>query len=332
MYVRRSNMEDIPAMMDLYAQARVFMRENGNLNQWDENYPSRELLEKDIAFGNSYIVEDDEKNLAATFAFIKGEDPTYYGIENGAWLNHEPYGTIHRLAGNTSYHGIASGCISWCKSQIGNLRADTHEDNKIMQHLLEKNGFVRCGIIHLANGAPRIAYQFAGDSADYWSVREVPSGGRGFGIASMVLGIIALVLFFSFVNIPLAILSIIFGIIQLTRKAPKGMAISGIVMSTISLFLLVIFWACMFVSDARTESTDSSTYYYEGSENDDASDDYYDGLYEGYQQGYKDGYYDGYYGYTPDEDFYDYTPDDGFFGYLPNDDSYNFHGKNGIYY
>ena len=332
MYVRRSNMEDIPAMMELYAQARVFMRENGNPNQWDDSYPSRELLEKDIAFGNSYIVEDDEKNLAATFAFIKGEDPTYYGIENGAWLNHEPYGTIHRLAGNTSYHGIASGCISWCKSQIGNLRADTHEDNKIMQHLLEKNGFVRCGIIHLANGAPRIAYQFAGDSADYWSVREVPSGGRGFGIASMVLGIIALVLFFSFVNIPLAILSIIFGIIQLTRKAPKGMAISGIVMSTISLFLLVIFWACMFVSDARTESTDSSTYYYEGSENDDASDDYYDGLYEGYQQGYKDGYYDGYYGYTPDEDFYDYTPDDGFFGYLPNDDSYNFHEKNGIYY
>ena len=177
MYVRRSNMEDIPAMMELYAQARVFMRENGNPNQWDENYPSRELLEKDIAFGNSYIVEDDEKNLAATFAFIKGEDPTYYGIENGAWLNHEPYGTIHRLAGNTSYHGIASGCISWCKSQIGNLRADTHEDNKIMQHLLEKNGFVRCGIIHLANGAPRIAYQFAGDSTDYRDGSQQPVSG-----------------------------------------------------------------------------------------------------------------------------------------------------------
>lgn len=332
MYVRRSNMEDIPAMMDLYAQARVFMREHGNPNQWDDSYPSRELLEKDIAFGNSYIVEDDEKNLAATFAFIKGEDPTYYGIENGAWLNHEPYGTIHRLAGNPSCHGIASGCIGWCKSQIGNLRADTHEDNKIMQHLLEKNGFVRCGIIHLADGAPRIAYQFDGDSTDYQSVREVSSGERGFGIASMVLGIIALVLFFSFVNIPLAILSIIFGIIQLTRKAPKGMAISGIVMSTISLFLLVIFWACMFVSAARTESTDSSTYYYEGSENDAASGDYYDGLYEGYQQGYKDGYYDGYYGYTPDEDFFGYTPDDGFYGYLPNDDSYNFNEKSGIYY
>ena len=64
-------------------------------------------MEKDISYGNSYVVEDDDKRLAATFAFIKGEDPTYYGIENGAWLNHEPYGTIHRLAGNPSCHGIA---------------------------------------------------------------------------------------------------------------------------------------------------------------------------------------------------------------------------------
>ena len=29
------------------------------------------------------------------------------------------------------------------------LRADTHADNKIMQHLLEKNGFARCSIIHV---------------------------------------------------------------------------------------------------------------------------------------------------------------------------------------
>ena len=28
-----------------------------------------------------------------------------------------------------------------------------------MQHLLEKNGFTRCGIIHVADGTPRIAYQ-----------------------------------------------------------------------------------------------------------------------------------------------------------------------------
>ena len=28
-----------------------------------------------------------------------------------------------------------------------------------MQRMLEKNGFVRCGVIHLADGAPRIAFE-----------------------------------------------------------------------------------------------------------------------------------------------------------------------------
>ena len=32
------------------------------------------------------------------------------------------------------------------------LRADTHADNKIMQHLLEENGFTKCGIIHVEDG------------------------------------------------------------------------------------------------------------------------------------------------------------------------------------
>ena len=39
------------------------------------------------------------------------------------------------------------------------VRADTHADNKIMQHLLEENGFTKCGIIHVEDGTPRIAYQ-----------------------------------------------------------------------------------------------------------------------------------------------------------------------------
>ena len=40
-----------------------------------------------------------------------------------------------------------------------NIRIDTHHDNKIMQRLLEQNGFVYCGIIFLADASPRLAYQ-----------------------------------------------------------------------------------------------------------------------------------------------------------------------------
>lgn len=161
MYIRKSRMEDISEMLEIYAQARQFMREVGNPNQWDSSYPSEELLQKDIESGNSYVAVEEER-VVAVFAFIIGEDPTYAVIEDGRWLNEEVYGTIHRLAGRSGYHGIAQECMNFCKSQIKTLRADTHYDNKIMQHLLEKNGFVRCGIIHLANGAPRIAYQYQG--------------------------------------------------------------------------------------------------------------------------------------------------------------------------
>lgn len=89
-----------------------------------------------------------------------GVDPTYQVIEDGAWLNDTlPYGTIHRLASSGKSKGVASAVIEWCLEHCQSLRADTHADNQIMQHLLEKNGFTRCGIIHVADGTPRIAYQ-----------------------------------------------------------------------------------------------------------------------------------------------------------------------------
>lgn len=42
---------------------------------------------------------------------------------------------------------------------IPNLRADTHRNNRTMRHLLEKSGFRYCGIIHVADGSERLAYQ-----------------------------------------------------------------------------------------------------------------------------------------------------------------------------
>lgn len=39
------------------------------------------------------------------------------------------------------------------------MRIDTHENNKVMQHLIKKNGFQECGIIYVEDGSPRIAYE-----------------------------------------------------------------------------------------------------------------------------------------------------------------------------
>lgn len=43
------------------------------------------------------------------------------------------------------------------------IRIDTHADNKTMQHLIEADGFTRCGIIYIADGTPRIAYQWTAE-------------------------------------------------------------------------------------------------------------------------------------------------------------------------
>ena len=134
------------------------MRDMGNPDQWGDDWPPDELAAEDIEQGLSYVVEDGGR-VHGVFALILGEDPTYAYIEDGSWLDDEPYGTIHRIASDGQSHGVLAACIDFCLGVIGNLRIDTHADNALMHHAVKKVGFVRCGIIYLENGDPRTAYQ-----------------------------------------------------------------------------------------------------------------------------------------------------------------------------
>ena len=80
-------------------------------------------------------------------------------IEQGEWLSDAEYGTIHRVASDGRIHGMMGMIVQFCSERITHLRIDTHADNKIMQHLILKNGFKRCGIIYISDGSPRIAYE-----------------------------------------------------------------------------------------------------------------------------------------------------------------------------
>ena len=157
MKIRKSISSDINDILIIYERARSFMKETGNPNQWRDNKPEKEEISKDINDGNHYIVYDDD-GIYGAFSFIIGEDPTYNYIE-GAWLNNEKYGTLHKVASAQTKHGILSFILGYCSALVDNIRIDTHEDNKVMQHLILKNSFTKCGIIYLLNGEPRIAYQ-----------------------------------------------------------------------------------------------------------------------------------------------------------------------------
>ncbi len=152
-------MADVQRQLELFDIARSVMRNTGNMEQWTNGYPSREVIEDDIVAGNSYVCLDDEGEMVATFCFWQGKDDTYDYIENGKWLNDKPYGVVHRLAGSGKIKGIGSYCLQWCFDRCFNIRVDTHRDNWVMQSVLRKNGFTECGIIYLKNGAPRVAFQ-----------------------------------------------------------------------------------------------------------------------------------------------------------------------------
>ena len=158
MNIRKSTDKDISSIKQIYETAREFMRVAGNPDQWGSGYPPESLILSDISEGQSYVVEDGGE-IIATFYFSIGADPTYAEIYEGEWLNDEPYAVIHRVAVSTPGRGTAGHIFDYCRGIFGNIRIDTHRDNKPMQKTLEKHGFVRCGIIYLDSGDERIAYQ-----------------------------------------------------------------------------------------------------------------------------------------------------------------------------
>lgn len=156
--IRLAKYEDLDVIMKVYESARTYMKNNGNPTQWGNTYPPKELIISDIRQKQLYVYTI-EQSIHAVFMFTTKEEPDYHYIENGSWKNNNLYGTIHRIASDGIVKGIFYECLDFCKKKMDNLRIDTHEKNKTMQHLLEKYGFEKCGIVYIRDKSPRIAYQ-----------------------------------------------------------------------------------------------------------------------------------------------------------------------------
>ena len=158
--IRQATVQDIPEILRIYGAARAFMRRSGNMTQWSGGYPPEDIVRADITKNILRVMENETGHLYAVFALIPGDDPTYARIE-GAWKDTSPYATIHRAASDGTEHGVFRAMLDFARTQYNHLRADTHADNIPMQSCLQKNGFAYCGVIYLANGDPRRAYEWS---------------------------------------------------------------------------------------------------------------------------------------------------------------------------
>ncbi|WP_455050928.1 N-acetyltransferase [Hoylesella nanceiensis] len=156
--IRKAIESDLLEIKNIVDKARELMKSSGNINQWVDGYPSSEVLLSDIRSGNAYLLLRENKAVAY-FAMIDGPDPTYNLITKGSWLNDDSYGVLHRVASSGEAKGVFKEILLYASEHYSNIRIDTHHDNKIMQRLLEQNGFVYCGVIFLGDGSPRLAYQ-----------------------------------------------------------------------------------------------------------------------------------------------------------------------------
>ena len=161
MEVRKANMSDLEKILEIYAGAREFMRNNGNPSQWGGSYPEVETVKEDIDGGNLQLICENGEILGV-FAFFEEGDKDYLHI-NGAWLNSLPFAAIHRVASAGKKGGIMAECVKYCLEFTDNLKIDTHEDNFPMQRSLERLGFVRCGKVNIPGAGERIAYQLYKD-------------------------------------------------------------------------------------------------------------------------------------------------------------------------
>ena len=157
--IREAKPEDMAKIMQVMEAAKKIMRSSGNMYQWGDGYPSEAVITNDMEKHGGFVIEEAGR-IVGYFAFLPSPEPTYSKIYNGEWLDDvKPYHVVHRIASYPDVHGIFSDIMDFCFSRDANIRIDTHKDNLIMQHNIEKHGFTYCGIIYLANGDERLSYQ-----------------------------------------------------------------------------------------------------------------------------------------------------------------------------
>lgn len=160
--IRRATIEDIAEIMSIVADAQLSLRELG-IDQWQDGYPSKEVIEGDIASEVGYVYCIEEEVVGYAAIVLTGEE-AYQQIADNEWNTLSDYVVVHRLCvrrGSTR-SGVAMAMMDYA-SQVARergytgFRIDTHRGNVRMLAMLEKLGFKYVGIIYYDSGE-RLAY------------------------------------------------------------------------------------------------------------------------------------------------------------------------------
>jgi len=154
--IRKATLDDLLEVLKIYEDAiEKFAKEK--TFQWEKGYPPNEKSFKDDLVSNEIYVLLINNKVAGVMTFLLNGEEDYLEID-GKWLNDEKYLTIHRIAVSKEYYGKGVGrklidfAKNYClENDYLNIRIDTHALNYDMKRMLERNGFIKCGVIKLRN-------------------------------------------------------------------------------------------------------------------------------------------------------------------------------------
>ena len=168
MKLKQATMEDFDQIISILKDGANQLAEHG-VDQWQGDYPSPDQIKEDIENGWAYLAISQDKETVGAAAIVQGPDHVYDQMD-GKWLiETDNYKVIHRVAIHSNhtgkgyatklYHEIIDQ-IKTNNPDIDSIRVDTHEDNKAMQHLIDKMGVKRVGTLNGVYRKGEISYVY----------------------------------------------------------------------------------------------------------------------------------------------------------------------------
>lgn len=160
MEIRLAFPNEVNAVMKVIEDAKKTLAKAGS-DQWQNGYPNADIIIDDIISGQAYVALE-EGELLAYAAVTRSPESAYDAIYEGKWQGGEPeYLVFHRIAvaRDAQGQGVAQTFLEGLIEGFDYLdfRSDTHDQNKVMQHIFEKLGFKQVGKVPV--DGERFAYQ-----------------------------------------------------------------------------------------------------------------------------------------------------------------------------
>lgn len=131
------------------------MNKAGNF-QWDDTYPSKEIIRQDIKNRHLYVAVIDDKVVGSVT--INAVFPPEYATVN--WKTSPNTYTFHRMMVSVKHRGegIANELFNYIRQRgewmgLRSIRVDTNEHNPAMISLFEKHNYSQVGTVQLKGKA-----------------------------------------------------------------------------------------------------------------------------------------------------------------------------------